>query len=94
MPSLKTTSLCKVLDLESVLEHNFLLLLDHDPNCIDIQPQPIKITYINEKCNEIAFYPDCWSIFLLLLNYKQTNNKCPVRTKISVPKHKLMFIDK
>ncbi len=63
MPSLKKTSLCKVLDYESVLEHDFLLLLDHDPNCIDLQPQPIKIQYIDENGEGHSFFPDCWGLF-------------------------------
>ena len=45
-----------VLNYESQLERDFLYLLDHDPNCIDIQTQPCHIHYNtknNRKVQEI-----------------------------------------
>ena len=64
-PSLKPhlKDLDYVWEYESQLEIDFILLLDHDPNCIDLQTQPLEITYNNEKGNEIKIYPDCWAIF-------------------------------
>ena len=40
-----------ILEYESWLEHDFYLLLDHDPHCIDIQTQPVELKYkdMNEK---------------------------------------------
>lgn len=52
-----------ILEYESQLEHDFLLLLDHDPNCIDLQTQPIKLTYTTTAGKNVPFYPDCWAIF-------------------------------
>lgn len=63
MPSLKPHLKGVVLEYESVLERDFLLLLDHDPNCIDLQTQPIELTYITKTGKEARIYPDCWAIF-------------------------------
>ncbi len=63
MPSLKPYLKGLILEYESQLEHDFLLLLDHDPNCIDLQPQPAKILYKTESGREATLYPDCWAIF-------------------------------
>lgn len=63
IPSLKTHLKGLILEYESQLERDFLYLLDHDPNCFDLQPQPAKISYINRKCKKITIFPDCWAIF-------------------------------
>jgi len=63
MPSLKKHLQGFVLEYESQLEHDFYLLLDHDPNCIDLQPQPIEINYKTKSGREVSVYPDCWAIF-------------------------------
>ena len=43
IPSLKPNMKGNVLNYESQLERDFLYLLDHDPNCIDIQIQPCHV---------------------------------------------------
>lgn len=48
---------------ESTLERDFYLLLDHDFNCFDFQPQPVAINWIDDNGNEHTAYPDCWAIF-------------------------------
>ncbi len=63
IPSLKPHLKGVILDYESQLEHDFLLLLDHDPNCYDLQTQPFKLKYISKSGTETIFYPDCWAIF-------------------------------
>ena len=63
MPSLKPHLNNLVLEYESVLERDFLILLDHDPNCVDLQPQPVAIPYITVKGKEVILYPDCWAYF-------------------------------
>jgi len=63
-PSLKPHLKGLVLEYESQLERDFLFLLDHDPNCVDLQPQPVEITYTNKKGRKINIYPDCWAIFI------------------------------
>ncbi len=63
MPSLKPHLKGLILEYESQLERDFYLLLDHDPNCIDIQPQPVAIPYTTESGREEKLYPDCWAIF-------------------------------
>ena len=45
MPSLKPHLKGLILEYESQLERDLLLLLDHDPCCIDLQSQPIAIPY-------------------------------------------------
>ncbi len=64
-PSLKPhlKNLNYVWEYESQIERDFILLLEQDPNCIDLQTQPLETTYINEKGNKIKIYPDCWAIF-------------------------------
>lgn len=63
MPSLKPKLKGFIWEYESQLEHDFLLLLDHDPNCIDLQTQPCVIPYttISGLTKEIT--PDIWAIF-------------------------------
>ena len=63
-PSLKPQLKGLVLEYESQLERDFLFLLDHDSNCVDLQPQPVEITYTNKKGRRIKLYPDCWAIFI------------------------------
>ncbi|MFX1257490.1 MAG: TnsA endonuclease N-terminal domain-containing protein [Promethearchaeota archaeon] len=62
-PSLKINLKNLILEYESQLERDFLFLLDHDPNCIDLQPQPVKIQYKTKNGNTSRIYPDCWAIF-------------------------------
>ena len=64
MPSLKPYLNNLVLEYESVLERDFLILLDHDPNCVDLQPQPVAIPYTTVKGKEVILYPDCWAYFI------------------------------
>lgn len=66
MPSLK----CKyrfhrivILEYESELEHDFLLILDQDPKCLDIQTQPVEITYRRVDGKEVTVVPDIWVLF-------------------------------
>jgi len=63
MPALKSHLQGRILTYESLLEHDFLLLLNHDPNCIDLQPQPIEISYSLNPAKKELIYPDCWAIF-------------------------------
>ena len=63
IPSLNPHRKGLILDYESVLEHDFLLLLDHDPNCYDLQPQPFEITYRTKTGRDAKVFPDCWAIF-------------------------------
>ena len=63
MPSLKPHLNNLVLEYESVLERDFLILLDQDPNCVDLQPQPVAIPYTTVKGKEVILYPDCWAYF-------------------------------
>ncbi|MFX0172530.1 MAG: TnsA endonuclease N-terminal domain-containing protein [Candidatus Hodarchaeota archaeon] len=53
-----------ILEYESWIEHDFYLLLDHDPHCIDIQTQPIELTYKTASGRIENFYPDVWVLFL------------------------------
>lgn len=63
IPVLKPNLKNLVLEYESQLEHDFLLLLDHDPNCIDFQSQAIKVSYKTIKGHKTTAYPDVWAIF-------------------------------
>lgn len=63
IPSLKHQSRGFRLDYESKLERQWLELLDHDPNCIDLQPQPFELWYTTSSGKTVAFYPDVWAIF-------------------------------
>ncbi len=63
IPSLKPHLKGLILEYESQLERDFLLLLDHDPNCIDLQPQPVAIQYTSPTGNTVELFPDCWAIF-------------------------------
>lgn len=63
MPSLKVQLRGIRLDYESKLERQWLELLDHDPNCIDLQPQPFELWYTTSSGKSVAFYPDVWAIF-------------------------------
>lgn len=63
MPSLKLHLHNLTLEYESKLERDFLLLLDHDPNCVDLQPQPVGITYKTKSGTKQTIYPDCWAYF-------------------------------
>ncbi len=62
-PSLKPHLKGVVLEYESQLERDSLLLLDHDPNCIDLQTQPVLIAHMTESGRETCSYPDCWALF-------------------------------
>ncbi|MHA2299234.1 MAG: hypothetical protein ACXADA_24655 [Candidatus Hodarchaeales archaeon] len=53
-----------ILDYESPLEHDFFCLLDHDPNCLDLQPQPIELYYEATNKKDYSFYPDAWALFI------------------------------
>nr|MDO8115683.1 TnsA endonuclease N-terminal domain-containing protein [Candidatus Sigynarchaeota archaeon] len=61
MPSLKLGGM--PMEYESQLERDFYRILDHDPNCIDFQPQPWKLVYTDKNGKKRNFYPDCWAIF-------------------------------
>ncbi|MFX0102401.1 MAG: TnsA endonuclease N-terminal domain-containing protein [Candidatus Hodarchaeota archaeon] len=61
MPSIKLNGI--PIEYESQLERDFYRLLDHDPNCIDFQPQPWKITYKDENGRDRSVFPDCWAVF-------------------------------
>ncbi|MHA2283948.1 MAG: TnsA endonuclease N-terminal domain-containing protein [Promethearchaeota archaeon] len=63
IPSLKRGCEGQVWEYESQLEHDFLLLLDYDPNCLDLQPQPIEFVYKTVSGNLVKFYPDIWAVF-------------------------------
>ncbi|MHA1428203.1 MAG: TnsA endonuclease N-terminal domain-containing protein [Candidatus Helarchaeota archaeon] len=63
MPSLKPHLENVIIEYESQLEHEFYLLLDHDPNCYDLQPQPYEISYRTKTGRETTAVPDCWAIF-------------------------------
>ncbi|MCY3410935.1 MAG: DDE-type integrase/transposase/recombinase [Candidatus Heimdallarchaeota archaeon] len=68
MPSLKARNLDgngnkRIWEYESLLEHDFLLMLDHDPNCLDLQTQPIEFVYSTKSKNSTKFYPDIWAVF-------------------------------
>ena len=48
-------------EYESLTEEGLFLLLDHDPNCIDFESQPAKIS---NKAKKGGFYvPDAWAKF-------------------------------
>ncbi len=47
-------------EFESLLEEGLLLLLDHDPNCIDLESQPVKIP---NKHKGRPYIPDAWAKF-------------------------------
>ncbi|HME50653.1 MAG TPA: TnsA endonuclease N-terminal domain-containing protein [Candidatus Lokiarchaeia archaeon] len=61
MPSLKLEGVS--IEYESQLERDFYYIIDHDPNCVDFQPQPWELTYINKAGKECTIVPDCWAIF-------------------------------
>ncbi|MBD3213703.1 MAG: DDE-type integrase/transposase/recombinase, partial [Candidatus Lokiarchaeota archaeon] len=63
MPSLKPHLKGLKLDYESQLERDFLMLLDHDPNCVDLQPQPVVIPYKTSTGKDAKIFPDCWAYF-------------------------------
>lgn len=46
---------------ESLTEEGLFLLLDHDPNCINIESQPIKVK--NESGKGTPYVPDAWARF-------------------------------
>jgi len=52
-----------VLNNESQLERDFIYLLDHDPNCLDLQTQPCSIQYVTVNGREAKLYPDVWALF-------------------------------
>lgn len=60
-----------VLNHESIKEHDFLLILDHDWNCIDLQPQPIEINYLSRDENFYQLYPDIWAVFFVQGRFEQ-----------------------
>ena len=51
----------RYVQFESLLEESIYQLLDHDPNCIDMESQPIKI--LNTEKKGISYYPDTWAKF-------------------------------
>ncbi len=63
IPSLKPNMNGNVLNYESQLERDFLYLLDHDPNCIDIQTQPCHVHYKSKNNLKVKATPDVWAIF-------------------------------
>ncbi len=63
IPSLKPHLPGEVWNYESQLERNFLYLLDHDPNCIDLQTQPCQIEYLTKNNKKVKATPDIWAIF-------------------------------
>ena len=48
-------------EFESLLEEALYSLLDHDPNCIDFESQPVEIP--NEHNNGKPYVPDAWAKF-------------------------------
>jgi len=48
-------------EFESLLEEGLYLLLDHDPHCIDLESQPVKIPHPKKKRS--YFVPDTWAKF-------------------------------
>ncbi len=58
-----------ILNHESLLEHDFLTLLDHDPNCFDIETQ-IRF-YYNYKGRTYEYYRDVWALFVIDGKIKQ-----------------------
>jgi len=48
-------------EFESLTEEGLLLLLDHDPNCIIIESQPVKVQNETNKGN--PYIPDAWARF-------------------------------
>ena len=52
-----------VLEYESQLEHDYLLILDQDPHCLDIQTQPVERTYKTVKEKEVTIISDVWALF-------------------------------
>jgi putative transposase len=63
IPSLKPTTKGKIWSYESQLERDFYYLLDHDPNCVDFQPQPCQILYKSANGKDVRIIPDAWAIF-------------------------------
>ncbi|MHA1673722.1 MAG: hypothetical protein ACTSYI_08835 [Promethearchaeota archaeon] len=63
IPSLKPNLRGCVWNYESQLERDFLYLLDHDYNCIDLQTQPCHISYTTKKGAIVNATPDVWAIF-------------------------------
>lgn len=49
------------IEFESLTEEGLFLLLDHDPNCINIESQPIKVK--NESGKGTPYVPDAWARF-------------------------------
>ena len=50
------------IEFESLTEEGLFLLLDHDPNCTDIESQPVKIENKSGKGN--PYVPDAWARFM------------------------------
>ena len=48
-------------EYESLTEEGLYLLLDHDPNCIDFESQPVKVQMEGQKGK--FYYPDAWAKF-------------------------------
>ena len=84
IPSLKPNMKGNVLNYESQLERDFLYLLDHDPNCIDIQTQPCHVHYKSKNNRKVKATPDVWAIF-------QDGRQFLFEVK---PKKKLMELEK
>ncbi|WP_371806400.1 TnsA endonuclease N-terminal domain-containing protein [Candidatus Lokiarchaeum ossiferum] len=78
IPSLKPNLKGNVWNYESQLERDFLYLLDHDPNCIDLQTQPCHISYITKEGKKVTATPDVWALFQdrnqVLFEVKPENN--------------------
>jgi TnsA-like endonuclease N terminal len=63
IPSLKPHLKGNIWNYESQLERDFLYLLDHDPNCIDLQTQPCNVAYTTKNGRNVKATPDIWAIF-------------------------------
>lgn len=48
-------------EYESLTEESLYFLLNHDPNCIDMESQPVKIPKDSES--SVFYYPDAWAKF-------------------------------
>lgn len=62
LPSLKEPN--NIINYESQLEHDFYLLLDHDPHCLEIISQPrLNWTYNPVRGSTEEIIPDTWALF-------------------------------
>ena len=61
--SLKSTQKGRPIQYESLIEKNFLLMLDHDPNCVFFDSQCIKISRKGKGKKIVHYYPDILAFF-------------------------------